>query len=70
MKVGQILIHTSVKLVTINAGAYAGRDKILIHTSVKLVTGVVVKEPFVELILIHTSVKLVTPSLFACNRLL
>ena len=33
-----ILIHTSVKLVTILAYAYARYSSILIHTSVKLVT--------------------------------
>ena len=35
---GEILIHTSVKLVTANRGNVLGKFAILIHTSVKLVT--------------------------------
>ena len=56
----RILIHTSVKLVTIGQNRLVGFCIILIHTSVKLVTydGVFVFDFCV--ILIHTSVKLVT----------
>ena len=55
-----ILIHTSVKLVTLLLIAFEHIFRILIHTSVKLVTKSgtwVHKKPP---ILIHTSVKLVT----------
>ena len=60
VKIVRILIHTSVKLVTVKGRPLPAACKILIHTSVKLVTsrraGNVGRKP----ILIHTSVKLVT----------
>ena len=56
-----ILIHTSVKLVTSSTAGRLGVSRdILIHTSVKLVTENALQEIEGEFILIHTSVKLVT----------
>ena len=55
-----ILIHTSVKLVTLKHGAAVAVGGILIHTSVKLVTVHAARCRLRSLILIHTSVKLVT----------
>ena len=55
-----ILIHTSVKLVTIEHTAGLPCLKILIHTSVKLVTRSGLRSGNADAILIHTSVKLVT----------
>ena len=56
-----ILIHTSVKLVT-RAWFASGEEMsdILIHTSVKLVTSSATTKNIFKKILIHTSVKLVT----------
>ena len=59
-EVNDILIHTSVKLVTGHSNASPQYGIILIHTSVKLVT---MKSDSLfgnRIILIHTSVKLVT----------
>ena len=56
----EILIHTSVKLVTEQTAAVFEWQEILIHTSVKLVTGLCQVMPLHLEILIHTSVKLVT----------
>ena len=56
-----ILIHTSVKLVTVGALNGAKETIILIHTSVKLVTHTKYGAAKRGEILIHTSVKLVTP---------
>ena len=42
----QILIHTSVKLVTNLIRLHLGQSPILIHTSVKLVTEVTLEEGF------------------------
>ena len=55
-----ILIHTSVKLVTQCRFAGPGFSIILIHTSVKLVTRPMANHAICNAILIHTSVKLVT----------
>ena len=55
-----ILIHTSVKLVTIYSKYYFSYPVILIHTSVKLVTFYQRAGNKAFIILIHTSVKLVT----------
>ena len=55
-----ILIHTSVKLVTLIADPCVMYEQILIHTSVKLVTAPCPAHTRHEAILIHTSVKLVT----------
>ena len=55
-----ILIHTSVKLVTVDAGGGGVALGILIHTSVKLVTLGSWLNNALTSILIHTSVKLVT----------
>ena len=56
----RILIHTSVKLVTLFSSSNSRTFCILIHTSVKLVTLVAVRDVLFVVILIHTSVKLVT----------
>ena len=56
----QILIHTSVKLVTQRGNPERKNDDILIHTSVKLVTRQHNGKKTCYIILIHTSVKLVT----------
>ena len=55
-----ILIHTSVKLVTRGRLLSVRLGRILIHTSVKLVTFVPGRRYRLRPILIHTSVKLVT----------
>ena len=57
---GEILIHTSVKLVTLAINSLRLRYAILIHTSVKLVTDKHQRRSGRHFILIHTSVKLVT----------
>ena len=56
----EILIHTSVKLVTAGRRTGGATAAILIHTSVKLVTHPEADAAPTESILIHTSVKLVT----------
>ena len=56
----EILIHTSVKLVTQSSPDRMRRYSILIHTSVKLVTLPPDAVADSIAILIHTSVKLVT----------
>ena len=61
----QILIHTSVKLVTTVKCTLAIYDIILIHTSVKLVTREGGAKLMPDFILIHTSVKLVTTRSFS-----
>ena len=58
-----ILIHTSVKLVTIAVEIADIECEILIHTSVKLVTQVAHALARGLYILIHTSVKLVTKAM-------
>ena len=55
-----ILIHTSVKLVTLLTHVKELIEQILIHTSVKLVTLRTFDYGGISMILIHTSVKLVT----------
>ena len=68
---GRILIHTSVKLVTIKDALFRKVGAILIHTSVKLVTAVLGGVAVHIKILIHTSVKLVTRVVFpapACPK--
>ena len=60
LSICQILIHTSVKLVTKNNKTYVSDVHILIHTSVKLVTREDHLRGAFRNILIHTSVKLVT----------
>ena len=60
MFIQEILIHTSVKLVTCPQRYYPALFRILIHTSVKLVTLRISSMYVRHWILIHTSVKLVT----------
>ena len=62
LKEAFILIHTSVKLVTIWRECWSLCKSILIHTSVKLVTCLKIGVWVLCRILIHTSVKLVTES--------
>ena len=60
MSANKILIHTSVKLVTLLHHIQGYAAHILIHTSVKLVTDLYASYKPRYDILIHTSVKLVT----------
>ena len=66
----QILIHTSVKLVTFIRRFSALVFRILIHTSVKLVTSSATTKNIFKKILIHTSVKLVTRGLGISQNIL